>query len=66
MNNPQLTLLIFSSGKINFVGAKNKNDIYEANKNIYPFLSKFRSEVVPDKIVTKEENPQEFNYVNID
>ena len=66
MSNPQLTLLIFSSGKINFVGAKNKNDIYEANKNIYPFLSKFKSEVVPEKNDTKEENAPEFNYVNID
>ena len=66
MSNPQLTLLIFSSGKINFVGAKNKNDIYEANKNIYPFLSKFKNEVVLEKNDTKEENEEEFNYVNID
>ena len=43
MANPKLTLLIFFSGKINFLGAKHNNDIYEAYKKIYPFLLKFKN-----------------------
>ena len=46
MTKPELTLLIFQSGKMNFVGAKNKDDIYEALQKIYPLLCKFKNELV--------------------
>ena len=56
MTSHQLTILIFSSGKINFVGAKNKNDIYEAYKMIYPFLVRFKKETVTEKGNTNEKS----------
>ena len=49
MASHKLTILIFSSGKINFVGAKHKNDIYEAYKRIYPLLLRFKKETVVEK-----------------
>ena len=52
MTKPELTLLIFQSGKMNFVGAKNKDDIYEALQKIYPLLCKFKNEIVMNTNVT--------------
>ena len=49
MASHKLTVLVFSSGKINFVGAKHKNDIYEAYKRIYPLLLRFKKETVAEK-----------------
>ena len=40
MNNPEITLLIFCGGKINFVGAKNRTVISDALNKIYPLLLK--------------------------
>ena len=34
MEKPKITVLIFNSGKINFVGAKKQEDITEAYKKI--------------------------------
>ena len=36
-------MLIFGSGKINFVGAKKQEDITEAYKKIYPLVVKFEN-----------------------
>lgn len=38
MQEPKLVLTIFKSGKMNFLDTKNKDDIYEAFKKIYPLL----------------------------
>ena len=56
MTKPELTLLIFQSGKMNFVGAKNKDDIYEALQKIYPLLCKFKNEIVMNTNVTQFSN----------
>ena len=49
MGKPKLCILIFDSGKINFVGAKNRDDIYKALKNIYPLVKKYKNEIVTDE-----------------
>ena len=56
MTKPELTLLIFQSGKMNFVGAKNKDDIYEALQKIYPLLCKFKHELVMNTNVAQFSN----------
>ena len=56
MIKPELTLLIFQSGKMNFVGAKNKDDIYEALQKIYPLLCKFKHELVMNTNVAQFSN----------
>jgi transcription initiation factor TFIID TATA-box-binding protein len=58
MGNPKLCILIFDSGKINFVGAKNRDDIYKALKNIYPLVKKYKNEIVTDEfnMLTKTSN----------
>ena len=58
MTKPELTLLIFQSGKMNFVGAKNKDDIYEALQKIYPLLCKFKNQLVMNT------NEAEFSNIN--
>lgn len=55
MTSHQLTVLVFSSGKINFVGAKHNNDIYEAYKMIYPLLLKFKKKAEKDGADEKKE-----------
>nr|XP_044607727.1 TATA box-binding protein-like 2 isoform X2 [Equus asinus] len=41
MVNPRVVLLIFVSGKVVLTGAKERSEIYEAFKNIYPILKNF-------------------------
>ncbi|EER14205.1 TATA-binding protein, putative [Perkinsus marinus ATCC 50983] len=40
---PKVALLIFVSGKIVFTGAKNRDDITNAFRNIYPLLLKYQN-----------------------
>lgn len=42
MVKPRIVLLIFVSGKVVLTGAKVRNEIYEAFKNIYPILKGFK------------------------
>jgi len=42
MIKPKIVLLIFVSGKIVLTGAKERNDIFEAFKQIYPVLHRFK------------------------
>ena len=63
MEKPKLTLLIFAGGKINFVGAKKQEDIFEAYKKIYPIVVKYENKEI--KNVNKDENPNNFNNLNI-
>ena len=51
MNKPKLAVLVFSSGKVNFVGIKKKDDAFEALKNIQPIIQKY-------KIVIKNKNEE--------
>ena len=56
MRKPELTLLVFQSGKMNFVGAKNKDDIFNALKKVYPLLCKYKNEIIMDK--NKDKNKE--------
>ena len=60
MANPKLCILIFKSGKINFVGAKKREDIFKALQNIFPLVKKYKNE-----IITKEFNdiPKSINNI---
>ena len=42
MRKPELTVVVFKSGKINFVGAKNQEDIFDALQKIYPLLCNYK------------------------
>ena len=44
MLEPEIVLLIFVSGKIVLTGAKEREEIYEAFKKIYPVLYKFKND----------------------
>lgn len=44
MNEPEIVLLIFVSGKIVLTGAKEKKEIFDAFNKIFPLLKKFRNE----------------------
>ena len=50
MKNPKLVITIFASGKVNFTGAKNQNDLKEALKKIYPYLLQFKNELKKNNI----------------
>ncbi len=43
MNNLKITLLFFSAGKINIVGEKKGNDIFDALNKTYPLLLKHKN-----------------------
>lgn len=51
MDKPKLAVLVFSSGKVNFVGIKERDDAFEALKNIQPIIQKY-------KIVIKNKNDE--------
>jgi transcription initiation factor TFIID TATA-box-binding protein len=46
MLKPKIVLLIFMSGKIVLTGGKNKDDIFEAFKNIFPLLNDFKKKTI--------------------
>ena len=50
MKNPELVITVFASGKVNFTGAKNQNDLKEALKKIYPYLLQFKNELKKNNI----------------
>jgi transcription initiation factor TFIID TATA-box-binding protein len=56
MRKPELTLLVFQSGKMNFVGAKNKDDIFNALEKVYPLLCKYKNEIIMNK--NKDKNKE--------
>ena len=43
MENPKIALTIFSSGKINFTGAKKLEDINKAFVLLYPLIYKYKN-----------------------
>ena len=67
MEKPKITLLMFASGKINFVGAKRQEDIFEAYKKIYPIVVKYENKEIKHEKNNdnKDENPNNYNNLNI-
>jgi len=67
MEKPKITLLMFASGKINFVGAKKQEDIFEAYKKIYPIVVKYENKEIKKEINNdnKDENSNNYNNLNI-
>jgi transcription initiation factor TFIID TATA-box-binding protein len=61
MEKPKITVLIFGSGKINFVGAKKQEDITEAYKKIYPLIVKFENK---NKKKINDNEIEKSNYFN--
>lgn len=47
--SPNITLLIFASGNIVITGGKNRNQIYDAFKKIYPLLYQAKKGNVPNR-----------------
>ena len=43
--NSKLTVVFFASGKVNIVGAKNREDISEALDKVYPVVAKYKLEI---------------------
>ena len=64
MRAPEITLLIFKSGKMNFVGAKKKEDIFNAYEKIHPLLCKYKIELEMNKNKVEEENVADFSNIN--
>jgi len=48
MEQPPVFLQIFASGKITFLGARSRDDVYEAFRNIYPRLYEYRKTDPPE------------------
>ena len=67
MCKPEITLLIFASGKVNFVGVKDRKDIPEALKKIYPILLNHKIKKGNQDGTKEEKNGEEvekdFNYM---
>ena len=64
MRNPQLTVLVFKSGKINFVGAKNRNDIFDALGKVYPLFRKYKNDIIMKQEIEEDINEAEFSNIN--
>jgi TATA-box binding protein (TBP) (component of TFIID and TFIIIB) len=64
MRAPEITLLIFKSGKVNFVGAKNNEDIFKALKKIYPLLCKYKNKLEMNNNKVEEDNVVDFSDIN--
>jgi len=57
MIDPNILLLIFSSGKIVITGGKIREDIYNAFKKIYPLLNKFKiSNILETDVLLQKES----------
>ena len=49
MAKPKIVLLIFVSGKIVLTGAKKREEIFEAFRQIYPLLQKYKKKLTLEK-----------------
>ena len=67
MEKPKVTVLMFANGKINFVGAKKQEDIFEAYKKIYPIVVKYENKEIKNERNNdnKDENSDNYNNLNI-
>ena len=68
MIEPNIILLIFSSGKLVLTGGKEVDDIYQGCKKIYPLLEKYKieEEIKSSKIIHQDniQKMKEFNKGN--
>ena len=64
MRKPEITLVIFKTGKIIFAGAKKRNDIYYAFKKVYPILYTYKDEPFIKNNKIEDKNVSEFSYIN--
>ena len=55
MINPRITLLIFASRKVNFVGVKERNEAFEALQKVYHLLLKHKTDKINNENGTNEE-----------
>ena len=62
MNEPRITIKIFSKGIINFVGAQKKMDINKVLGEIYPILLKYKMNDIEQN---KEKEKTVINFNNI-
>ena len=62
MMSPQVTFLIFKSGKMNILGAKTRDEIFKAFDKIYPLLTEFKLE---ERINKNESNTNISNIENL-
>lgn len=64
MRKPEITLVIFKTGKIIFAGVKKRNDIYHAFKKVYPILNQYKDEPFIKNNKIEDKNVSEFSYIN--
>lgn len=64
MRKPEITLVIFKTGKIIFAGTKKRNDIYHAFKKVYPILNQYKDEPFIKNNKIEDKNVSEFSYIN--
>lgn len=69
MMSPQVTFLIFKSGKMNILGARTRGEIFKAFDKIYPLLTEFKLEKRINKNETNTnisniENLSDFSFID--
>ena len=50
MDEPKLAILVFASGKVNFVGVKERDDAYKALEKTYPLVEFYEKRNVLEKV----------------
>ena len=64
MDKPRLAILVFASGKVNIVGAKERDEAYKAIEKIYPTLQKYKLEYSKKgESIIGNKNEKEFNNI---
>lgn len=58
--SPKVTLMIFSSGKVNIVGAKTREEVHEAYNVMLPILKQFQR-----RIKTTKTDNKNVSYINL-
>lgn len=46
MKEPKVSIIVFTTGKVNIIGSKNKEELDEAFNKIYSILSKYKVDIV--------------------
>ena len=64
MIEPKVTISVFKSGKINFVGAKKTNEIFDAFEKFYPLICKYKSDKMMKQENDEDINEAEFSNIN--
>jgi TATA-box binding protein (TBP) (component of TFIID and TFIIIB) len=64
MIEPKVTISVFKSGKINFVGAKKANEIFDTFEKFYPLICKYKSDKMMKQENDEDINEAEFSNIN--